>query len=104
LASLGGRPVAKSALFLSSGVVGVYEVATAQAMRRRRIGTAVTLVPLLHALELGYRIGTLQASEMGIGVYARLGFRQVCTFSHHAWEPTMKRSRLSAPTRGDGVD
>ncbi len=86
VAYLGGQAVAMSALFLGAGVAGVYEVATVAGARRQGIGTAITTAPLLHARTLGYRIGVLQASLMGIGVYTRLGFRQVCAFAAYAWE------------------
>jgi GNAT superfamily N-acetyltransferase len=85
----GGRPVALSALFLGAVVAGVYEVATAKDARRQGIGAAVILAPLYRARELGYHAGVLQASERGVGVYTRLGFHQVCSFSLYAWEPPL---------------
>jgi len=36
------------------------------------------LRPLLEAREMGYRVGVLQSSEMGFGIYKRLGFRHLC--------------------------
>ena len=38
----------------------------------------MTRIPLLDALAEGYKVGTLQASEMGYPVYKKLGFETVC--------------------------
>jgi ribosomal protein S18 acetylase RimI-like enzyme len=72
---LDGSPVAASELAIGGGVVGLYNISTREAFRRRGFGTAMTLRPLLDAKALGYTTAVLQASPDGIGVYTRVGFR-----------------------------
>jgi len=85
LGSLRGDPVAASMLFLGDGVAGIYNVVTTPEVRGQGIGTALTLAPLLEARSNGYRVGVLTSSEMGIGVYRRLGFQEICKFGDYEW-------------------
>ena len=87
-----GAPVAAAALVLNGGVAGIFAVATLPEARRQGIGAALTLAPLREACAAGYRVGTLQASEMGFPVYRRLGFQEVCTFGLYLWPGVMHPS------------
>lgn len=73
-----GKPVASSQLLLAGGVAGFYWVSTVPGMRRKGLGMALTSVSLGQAREMGYRIGVLHSSAMGLGVYRRLGFEEHC--------------------------
>jgi GNAT superfamily N-acetyltransferase len=87
LARLNGEPVATSALYCDPSVAGLCEVCTIPSARRQGIGAAITLVPLLDARAMGYRIAVLQASPFGEPVYRRLGFTSYCTFDAYCWRP-----------------
>jgi GNAT superfamily N-acetyltransferase len=59
------------------GMAGIYNVATPEEFRRRGLGEAATWAALEIAAERGHTAATLQASEMGLPIYERMGFRVV---------------------------
>ncbi|MFL5796668.1 MAG: GNAT family N-acetyltransferase [Actinomycetota bacterium] len=75
---LEGRPVASSGLMVGGGVAGIYNVATAPDVRRRGIGAAMTAAAVAQGRDRGYEVVVLGASELGSGVYRRMGFAEVC--------------------------
>jgi ribosomal protein S18 acetylase RimI-like enzyme len=79
-----GEPVATSALFMSSHVAGVYNVATLDAYRRRGLGAAMTWHAVLDGAAAGCAMASLQASEMGKPVYEGMGFRVVTGYKTYA--------------------
>jgi len=80
---LDGVPVGVSALYGEGDVAGIHWVGTLPAARGRGIGTAMTWAVVDDARALGYRLAVLHASQMGLGVYRRLGFTPHCTFEHY---------------------
>jgi GNAT superfamily N-acetyltransferase len=75
-----GRPVATSRVSLGGGVAGLYAILTLPSHRGRGIGRAMTLAALRAAADIGYRIAVLQSSDLGYGVYLKLGFRDLFTY------------------------
>lgn len=86
LGLLDGKPVATSQLLLSAGVAGIYNVTCLPEARGRGIGAAIVQAPLLDARTIGYRVGILQASDLGYPVYRRLGFEDYGKMSLYRWE------------------
>ena len=74
LAHLDGEPVGASGVYLTDAIAGVYNVATLPAARGRGVGAAVTWAAVLAGRDAGATTSILQASEMGVPVYTRMGF------------------------------
>ncbi len=84
---LNGNPVAIATLLLDAGVAGLYHVGTVPHARRRGIGTAIALAPLLDARRLGSRVGVLFSSPMGLNIYRQMGFQTVCQLDRYVLAP-----------------
>ena len=63
--------------FTVDGVTGVFDVATPPELRGRGYGSALTSRIVRDGFDGGSRLAFLQSSELGHGVYRRLGFREV---------------------------
>lgn len=80
-----GLPVATSALYLDPQVAGIYVVATIPEARGNGFATALVLTALQRAYALGYHLATLQASQMGVSVYRRIGFQEYSKMRTYLW-------------------
>lgn len=76
LVYLEGLPIASSLIFCNKNTAGIYFVSTLPAYRNRGIGLALTNFMIRYAHSLGLSSAILQASEDGLGVYKRAGFRE----------------------------
>src|SRR3954465_1170839 len=74
VAYLGAEPVACAMTLVSHRVAGVFYVATVEHARRRGLGDALTRMTARTGFEMGAAAAWLGASEMGAGLYRRIGF------------------------------
>jgi GNAT superfamily N-acetyltransferase len=81
IAYLDGAPVSAGSVLYAGGVAGLFNIATIPSARGQGIGGAVTTALMLDARERGYRTAVLQSSDVGLPVYRRLGFEQVCSIA-----------------------
>jgi ribosomal protein S18 acetylase RimI-like enzyme len=70
-------PASCAMTLVSHGVAGVFYVGTVEHARRRGLGDALTRVAARAGFALGARAAWLGASEMGAGLYRRIGFSEL---------------------------
>jgi GNAT superfamily N-acetyltransferase len=75
LVRLDSHPAATVVLIKGAGLGGIYAVGTVPALRGKGAGAAATLAASHRAAEWGCTHVTLQATQAGLPVYTRLGFR-----------------------------
>ena len=87
VAYLDGEPVATAATVTAAGAVGVYNVATLPAHRRRGHGEAVVRYALARAREeSGCERTILQSTEHGLQLYLSMGYQTVTMVNVYASE------------------
>ena len=88
VAYMGGDPVACAMTLVSHRVAGVFYVATVEHARRRGLGDALTRMAARAGFEMGADAAWLGASEMGAGLYRRIGFEDLGTTLVELESPT----------------
>jgi hypothetical protein len=87
LGRLDGEPVATNMLLCGGGVAGIFGVAVVPPARRRGMGAAISLKPLLDARDQGYRHAVLFATEIAVPAYEHIGFRRLPTrVNRYLWK------------------
>ena len=81
LGRLDGRPAATATVVRTADVAGIYSVSTVDWARHRGVATAVTWAAVDRAREWQCRAVVLQASDMGYGLYAKMGFKTVVEYA-----------------------
>lgn len=76
-----GVPVTTAIGVRGDDYVGIFDVATPAAYRGRGYGAAVTARATMDGFASGASFAFLQSSEMGYGVYERLGFKNIEVWS-----------------------
>jgi hypothetical protein len=81
IARLDGRAAGHSVAIRTGAVSGVYAVGTLAPARRRGVGAAATWAAVAAGRVWGSDTIVLQASELGLSLYAGMGFRTVVPYT-----------------------
>lgn len=81
IARLDGEPAGLGLSYVGGGAIGLYAIGTLSRARRRGVGTALTLVPMLEARERGVPVAILHSTPEGQPLYRKLGFKEYCRIS-----------------------
>ena len=75
-----GAPVTTGMGFRTGRTIGIYNIATVAAARGRGYGAAMTRRVADDGADKGCDVAILQASDMGLSIYERLGYRTVVEY------------------------
>lgn len=78
-------PSATAVSVVTEGLAGIYAITVHESARRRGFGTAMTWAAVAAGARAGVDTAILPATEMGRGVYERMGFSHVRV--HHRYRP-----------------
>jgi GNAT superfamily N-acetyltransferase len=78
--------VATSAVFMGSKVAGLDNVTTIPRWRKKGVGALMVKQALRFSEGRGYKVGVLQASDMGLNLYRHLGFRKFAVSKEYIWK------------------
>jgi GNAT superfamily N-acetyltransferase len=80
------EPVATSAVFMGSKAAGLDNVTTIPKWRKKGVGALMVKQALKFSEDCGYKVGVLQASDMGLSLYRHLGFREFEISKEYIWK------------------
>lgn len=83
---LGDDPIAVNMIIDDGEVAGVYAVGVLPRARGLGLGRVITQIPFLDARARGVKIGMLTASDDGLPVYEKMGFRTFSTVPRYRWD------------------
>lgn len=87
LARVKDEPAGIATVFLGAGAAGIYNIATLKDFRGRGIGREMTLAAMALGRAKGFRVGVLSATEIGVPLYQKLGFTEVCKIGLYNYFP-----------------
>jgi GNAT superfamily N-acetyltransferase len=75
-----GEPVTTGFGYRSGAAIGIYNISTVEAYRKRGYGAAMTARVIDDGAAAGCELAILQSSDMGYPIYERMGFQTVVRY------------------------